>query len=98
MIESRKFELSNYDDIVTSYHKSSILVSEMILKNIFKLSENSGIIQKGTIRFLPQRIPEDGGIDWNRKSFEIYNFIRGQTHPYPGAFSFEKALIISMLA
>lgn len=87
IIESRKFSFTELDDIVTSYHKSSILVAEMILKNINKLVINSGSIQKGVSRYLPQRIPEDGQIDWNRKSLEIYNFIRGQTHPYPGSFS-----------
>lgn len=88
IIESRKFPLSEFDNIITSYHKSSILISEMIIKNIKKISSNSGHEQKGPTRFLPQRIPDDGQIDWNRKSLEIYNFIRGQTHPYPGAFSF----------
>lgn len=29
----------------------------------------------------------DGRIDWNRSAVEIYNLIRGVTHPYPGAFT-----------
>lgn len=33
------------------------------------------------------RKPEDGRIDWNRSAVEIYNLIRGVTHPYPGAFT-----------
>ena len=36
-------------------------------------------------RVMPQRSPADGKIDWYRSSFEIYNFIRAQTKPYPGA-------------
>lgn len=34
------------------------------------------------------RKPADGLIDWNRSALEIYNLIRGVTHPYPGAFTF----------
>jgi methionyl-tRNA formyltransferase len=33
------------------------------------------------------RKPEDGRIDWNRSAVQIYNLIRGVTHPYPGAFA-----------
>ncbi|MHC1698039.1 MAG: formyltransferase [Geobacteraceae bacterium] len=42
------------------------------------------------------RKPADGLIDWNKSSIEIYNLIRGVTHPYPGAFTYldgEKVLI-----
>jgi methionyl-tRNA formyltransferase len=33
------------------------------------------------------RKPADGLIDWQKSAVEIYNLIRGVTHPYPGAFS-----------
>lgn len=33
------------------------------------------------------RKPEDGRIDWSKSAVEIYNLIRGVTHPYPGAFT-----------
>ena len=36
----------------------------------------------------PGRKPEDGLIDWNKKSEDIFNLVRGITKPYPGAFSF----------
>jgi methionyl-tRNA formyltransferase len=34
------------------------------------------------------RKPEDGRIDWTKSAVQIYNLIRGVTHPYPGAFTF----------
>lgn len=37
---------------------------------------------------MPQRKPADGCIDWSRASLDIYNFVRAQTRPYPGAFTF----------
>jgi len=33
------------------------------------------------------RRPEDGRISWNQPASEVYNFIRAQTRPYPGAFT-----------
>jgi methionyl-tRNA formyltransferase len=36
----------------------------------------------------PKRTPRHGLIDWNGSPMAVYNWIRGQTHPYPGAFSF----------
>ncbi|MGZ5543054.1 MAG: methionyl-tRNA formyltransferase [Limisphaerales bacterium] len=35
-----------------------------------------------------RRKPEDGLIDWNKTSMDLYNWIRALTHPYPGAFSY----------
>ncbi|MBC7963484.1 MAG: formyltransferase [Steroidobacteraceae bacterium] len=34
------------------------------------------------------RQPADGRIDWTSSAVQIYNLIRGVTHPYPGAFTF----------
>lgn len=36
------------------------------------------------------RRPEDGHINWNISALQVYNFIRAQTHPYPGAFCFRE--------
>jgi methionyl-tRNA formyltransferase len=33
------------------------------------------------------RKPEDGKIDWSAPAVQIYNLVRGVTHPYPGAYS-----------
>lgn len=37
--------------------------------------------------YCAQRFPFDGQIDWNKSSTEIYNYIRAQSEPYPGAFT-----------
>ena len=36
----------------------------------------------------PRRRPEHGVIDWNQSPRDVYDWIRGQTRPYPGAFSY----------
>lgn len=40
--------------------------------------------------FFKPRKPEDGHIDWNNKSVNIYNLIRSLAKPWPGAFSYIK--------
>jgi methionyl-tRNA formyltransferase len=37
-------------------------------------------------RVFPQRGPEDGRIQWSWPARRIYDFVRAQTRPYPGAF------------
>jgi methionyl-tRNA formyltransferase len=37
---------------------------------------------------LPKRTPEMGITAWNAPSYEVHNWIRALTHPYPGAFTF----------
>lgn len=38
--------------------------------------------------YCAQRLPCDGKIDWTRPAAKIYDFIRAQSEPYPGAFTF----------
>lgn len=40
--------------------------------------------------FCAQRIPDDGEIDWSQPADKILRFIRAQSRPYPGAFTFLK--------
>lgn len=37
---------------------------------------------------MPKRQPQDGIIDWDKMSISLYNWIRGLTRPYPGAFTY----------
>lgn len=36
----------------------------------------------------PKREPHHGLIDWNRPPAEVYDWIRGQTQPYPGSYTY----------
>ena len=89
IIDTDLFTLSKHDDIRTSYYKASWLTAKMIIKNIQNGNIQNGkfIQQSNAPRYLPQRLPEDGKIDWNRTTYEIYNFIRALTKPYPGAYT-----------
>ncbi|MEW6605774.1 MAG: methionyl-tRNA formyltransferase, partial [Thermoproteota archaeon] len=37
--------------------------------------------------YCAQRFPFDGLIDWKKTAVEVYNFVRAQSEPYPGAFT-----------
>lgn len=37
--------------------------------------------------FFGKRVPEDGEINWNWQRERIYNWIRAQAYPYPGAYT-----------
>jgi methionyl-tRNA formyltransferase len=62
------------------------------------IRENYPLLLTGGAPRLPQdhsqatyvalRHPSDGRIDWSQPAPVLYNFIRAQTHPYPGAFCF----------
>jgi methionyl-tRNA formyltransferase len=38
--------------------------------------------------YCAQRYPDDGVIDWSQPAGRVYSFIRAQSEPYPGAFTF----------
>jgi len=91
IIDTETFDITEFDTIRTLYMKNFILTKRMILKNL------PGILnetvrprpQVGEPTYYPKRSPEDGLIDWETMDvWQIYNFIRAQTKPYPGAFGF----------
>lgn len=48
------------------------------------------------VTFAALRLPEDGEIDWTRPARYVYNFIRAQSRPYPGAFTWYKGKRLSI--
>ncbi len=90
IIATRSFNFEDSEDIRTTYIKNSILTATM-LTEAFK---NNSFAEKGKVQhdelaeYLPQRRPEDGHIDWERKPGEIHQFIKALTRPYPGAYTF----------
>lgn len=89
IIDTREFEYTDTDSILTSYVKSNLCKADMLLENLNngKIERKEGTPQEKDGRYLPQRIREDGKIDWNRSAADIYNMIRALTKPYPGAYT-----------
>ena len=79
------------DDIRTLYAKIEKAGQELLEENLPRIATGQCQLtpqDESKRRIMPQRGPEDGLIDWHWQALQIYNFIRAQTKPYPGAFSF----------
>lgn len=48
--------------------------------------------------YRPRRQPQDGLIDWNRDPVSQYDWVRAQTDPYPGAYTFVDDTKLSVLS
>ena len=93
IVEQSKTTVNLNDTIKTVYEKIETLGKELLIKNVPLILK--GVSKRKQQNYLqtkiwPQRSPKDGIIDWSCHSLEIYNYIRAQTKPYPGAFSFYK--------
>lgn len=84
-------EITPHDTVKTLYEKV-MYRGAMLFDRALNDISNDNIIsykqQKNDIISYPKRTPEDGLIDFTNSVDEIYNFIRAQSHPYPGAFTF----------
>ena len=90
IIDFEMFDINEFDTCKTLYYKNSIVSKRMMLRNIPRLLSGDFQLQKqlGGPTYYPKRTPEDGLIDWSKTVFEIYNFIRALTKPYPGTFTY----------
>lgn len=80
-------EASDLHDKLTS--ATVDLVDELIPKLEYGIFPRKTQDESKATYTHPRR-PDMGLIDWNRESHSLYNFIRGQNHPYPGAFTYHK--------
>ena len=90
LIIGQKEESIAFEDTIDTLYK------KIETRGIELLKEYLPQIADGSIKYLeqnesnrtvmPQRCPEDGEIDINMNAVDMYNFIRAQSSPYPGAF------------
>jgi len=79
------------DTIATLYARIEKAGLRLLLDNLPKIARQQATYtpqDERRRRIMPQRSPEDGIIDWRWPAYRIYNFIRAQTKPYPGAFTY----------
>ena len=67
-----------------SYPEMISTILTKIKKNELNLTKQDH--EKAT--YFGKRTPEDGRIDWNWQKERIYNWVRAQAYPYPGAFAY----------
>ena len=80
------------EDTAMSFYKKIIDIGKKMLNEIIPLLIEDRVPRNpqnhNLATYLSQRRPEDGVINWGESSFELYNWIRGLTLPFPGAFTF----------
>lgn len=90
VIDIADYDINEFDDIDTLYMKLSIVNLRMHLRVLPDLLAGRVVPrpQVGKPSYFPKRSEADGLIDWEEMDlFEIHDFIRAQTRPYPGAFA-----------
>lgn len=91
LVSQKFFSLSRDESIEDALEKAENLAHEMLL-DFLKLWPNGKIHLANQPNEEPsycgQRQPGDGKIDWNSGADKVHDFIRAQSKPYPGAFSY----------
>jgi len=83
-------EIRGDDNIATLYARIEELGLALIVEHMPAVAIGSAVLtqqDESKRRIFRQRGPEDGLIDWNQTASALFNFIRAQTRPYPGAFT-----------
>lgn len=84
------FQIEAYDTVYTVYEKVAQCAVEVVREYAEKWTRGEFNIVKqdeSQVTYYKRRCPADGEIrDFNQSADVLHNFIRAQTHPYPGAF------------
>lgn len=90
IVDQLATEISLKDTAKTVDERIITLYEEIIVKNLpaFQAGNVKSIQQDETkASYCCKRTPEDGEINWQNTAMQIYNLIRGLTHPFPGAYT-----------
>jgi methionyl-tRNA formyltransferase len=91
IIAQAHFYITLKDTAASIYAKATRAGIDLVIQNLPLIKSGSAprIAQDESISdHWPKRKPKDGLINWNSSSMELYNLIRGVSHPYPGAYTF----------
>jgi methionyl-tRNA formyltransferase len=86
-----KIDISDKDtgaDILFKFEKMYPELVEESIRRIINKREKFVKQNHVLATYFGKRVPDDGKIDWNWQKERIYNWVRAQANPYPGAFSF----------
>jgi methionyl-tRNA formyltransferase len=72
-------------------YKSLYFPLLQVVLNQIELGTHSFTVQDESLAtYFGKRTPDDGRINWDWQKERIRNWVRAQSHPYPGAFSWNK--------
>lgn len=81
-------EITPFDNAQLLYEKVMRAGKNLIIEAINKIAKQIAPYAQNLAhaKHYAKRTPEDGAIDFSQSAIAIYNFVRAQTTPYPGAF------------
>jgi methionyl-tRNA formyltransferase len=91
LVDQQLFHLDRNENVSHALAKANALAQTMITKFLDELSvENIKLRKQPSVpaSYCGLRIPADGLIDWGKTAESIYDHIRAQSRPYPGAFTY----------
>lgn len=91
VIAQERFPIEYHDTIRSVYEKATVASIKALREYLPQIAVGTAprIAQdESQATYFPQRKPEDGLIDWSWNAKRIRDFIRAQTRPYPGAFTY----------
>jgi methionyl-tRNA formyltransferase len=91
VIEQRRVPIAPRDDVATVLDAVAVAARDIVDDARGPLAEGRvdatpQDLSRATYR--PRRQPQDGLIDWSRPGDAVYDWVRAQTRPYPGAYTF----------
>lgn len=91
LVDQRFFHLDRSEDIASALTKAND-IAQLMLSDFLRVMMSGNIKLKKQPSEVPSycglRLPDDGRIDWKNSATQINNFIRAQSKPYPGAFTY----------
>jgi methionyl-tRNA formyltransferase len=91
VIDQRSIPIEERDDVDTVFDRLTIAACDILDANRpglhdgpLETTEQS--LDRATYR--PRRHPQDGLVDWSRPASTLFDWVRAQTKPYPGAYTF----------
>lgn len=100
IIAQRKVEIDPNDHAADLHHnctQASIAVLNEEVIPAFRDGNVSAEPQDHSkATYTHPRRPDMGIIDWTDSAWRVHNFIRGQSHPYPGAFTYHQMDKVTM--
>lgn len=90
IVGQRPFPLTDDDDAASVRARVASASVELLAEKLPGLAAGTAVRIKqdhSKATYGEQRRPEDGRIDWEWDPRRVFNFVRGLTRPYPGAFT-----------
>jgi methionyl-tRNA formyltransferase len=92
IVGSQRFDINVFDDCASLHLKNRMAMSRLLDRHLPSILDGTATAtpQRTDLEptYLPKRTPDDGRIDWLEIDMDgLYNHVRCQTRPFPGAFS-----------